>query len=210
MRHAGAAAVGRRRSLTARAARAESEEETAQLAQLIQRCGVAALGVHGRFIAQKPREPAHWARIAAVVRAVPSLPVIANGDVFAFADFARVCDATGAVAAMCARGAQWDASVFRAAGTLPSREVRTRYVEACLAWDNPLSNTKYCLREMLSVTPGGLTCTEAVALNAAKSPAALAALYGLDVGDAAAYRAAAAARAGQAPRTDEGRKRPRD
>ena len=193
---------------------AESEEETAQLAQLIQRCGVAALGVHGRFIAQKPREPAHWARIAAVVRAVPTLPVIANGDVFAYADFARVCDATGAAAAMCARGAQWNASVFRAEGTLPTLEVRTRYVEAALAWDNQLSNTKYCLREMLSVTPGALQCAEAVALNAAKTPAALAAMYGLDADQAAAYRAAAAARAAHAQRTavagEEGRKRPRD
>ena len=196
----------------------ESEEETAQLAQLIQRCGVAALGVHGRFIPQKPREPAHWSRIAAVVRAVPGLPVIANGDVFAFGDFERLCSATGAVAAMCARAAQWDASVFRAEGPAPGAEVRRRYVEACLAWDNPLSNSKYCLREMLAVTPGALQCAEAVALNAAKTTAALAALYGLDAGDAAAYRAAAAARAGQAqqrdaPRTssdEQGRKRTRD
>ena len=198
------------RALTACAC-AESEEETARLAQLIQRCGVAALGVHGRFIAQKPREPAHWARIAAVVRAVPTLPVIANGDVFAFSDFERVCEATGAVAAMCARAAQWDASVFRAAGTARGLEVRTRYVEASLAWDNPLQNTKYCLREMLSVTPGALMCAEAVALNAAKTTTALAALYGLDAGNAAAYRAAAAARADQpAARADDGRKRPRD
>ena len=192
---------------------AESEEETAQLAQLIQRCGVAALGVHGRFITQKPREPAHWSRIAAVVRAVPTLPVIANGDVFSYADFARVCDATGAAAAMCARGAQWNASVFRADGILPTHEVRTRYVEASLAWDNQLSNTKYCLREMLAVTPGALQCAEAVALNAAKTPAALAAMYGLDADQGAAYRAAAAARAAQAQRItagDEGRKRQRE
>lgn len=175
--------------------------------QLIQRCGVAALGVHGRYIAQKPREAAHWSRIAAVVRAVPGLPVIANGDVFAFADFDRLCAATGAASAMCARGAQWDASIFRAAGPAASREVRTRYVEACLAWESPLTNAKYCLREMLAVGPGALQSAEAQSLNAAKTPAALAALYGLDADRAAEYRAAAAARAEETPEPTAQRQR---
>ena len=80
--------------------------------------------MHGRFVSQKPREGAHWARIASLVAALPpSLPVIANGDVFAFEDFARLRDATGAAAAMCAQlrlcrpqaRIVWEALLFLAA-----------------------------------------------------------------------------------------------
>ena len=170
----------------------ESEAETVELARRIERCGVAALAVHGRYISQRPRDAAHWHLIANVAAAVPSLPVIANGDVFTHADFARCRAATGAASVMAARGAQWDPSVFRAAGPLPGRAVRTRYVEHCVAWDNPLSNSKYCLREMLLVAPGGLQSAEAATLHAAKTPEALASAYGVDA-DAAALRAQAAA-----------------
>ena len=175
---------------------AATEAETATFAQMAARCGISALGVHGRFVSQRPRDPAHWSRIGAVVAAVPSsLPVIANGDVFRFGDFDRICAATGAAAAMAARAAEWNASVFRAAGPAPGKEVRRRYVEACMAWDNPLANSKYCLREMLTVAPGGLQSAEATTLHAAKTPAALAAAYKLDPGAGPALRAAAAKRA---------------
>ena len=182
-------------SAALRPACAATEEETASLAQRLAATGIAALGVHGRFVSQKPREAAHWARIASLVAALPpSLPVIANGDVFAFDDFARLRDATGAAAAMCARGAQWNASVFRAAGPLPGREVRGAYAAACVAWDNPLSNSKYCLREMLGEEPHGLQTPEAAAIHAATTPAALAQVYGIDAATAPQMRAQAAER----------------
>jgi tRNA-dihydrouridine synthase 2 len=166
---------------------------------------VSALAVHGRYVSQRPRDPAHWAQIATIVAAVSSIPVIANGDVFTHADFARCRAATGAAAAMAARGAQWDASVFRASGPAPGREVRERYTSACVAWDNPLSNSKYCLREMLLVAPGGLRSAEANTLHEAKTQDALAAAYGLRASDAPALRQqAAAAEAARRDRADAG------
>lgn len=161
---------------------------------MIERCGVAALAVHGRYVTQRPRDPAHWPLIANVAAAVPSIPVLANGDVFCHADFARCAAATGTAAAMCARGAQWNASIFRAGPLAPPAEVRQRYAEACIAWDNPLGNSKYVLREMLGVAPKGLCTPEAVTLHAAKTQDALAAAYGLAPDAGAALRAAAAAR----------------
>jgi tRNA-dihydrouridine synthase 2 len=179
-------------SLTPFSRASDTEAETVELARRVERCGVAALAVHGRYVSQRPRDPAHWEQIATVVAAVASIPVIANGDVFTHADFARCRAATGAAAAMAARGAQWDASVFRAAGPAPGREVRERYVAACVAWDNPLSNSKYCLREMLLVAPGGLRSAEAVTLHEAKTQDALAQAYGLRACDAQALRQQAA------------------
>lgn len=153
-------------------------QATCDLAAMICGCGVDALAVHGRYVTQRPREPAHWDQIAAVARIHGGVPIIANGDVFAYQDFQRIRDATGAAAAMCARGAQWNASIFREEGLLPAAEVRAAYVRACLLWDNPMGNTKYCLREML-VEDCGLNGKEGGALNLAKTPADLARMYHL-------------------------------
>jgi tRNA-dihydrouridine synthase 2 len=168
--------------------------ETVAFAQLMERSGAAAVAVHGRYVPQKPREPAHWDQIAAVVAAL-RVPVIANGDVFCHSDFERLRADTGAAGAMCARGAQWNASVFREEGLLPAAEVRAAYVAQAMRWANPLSNTKYCLREMLVVdkASGGLNGREGTALNAAKTEAAVAELYGLlhggcDIGGTAGWK----------------------
>lgn len=83
-----------------------------------------------RFVAQRPREPAHWERIAAVARAV-SVPVIANGDVFATEDWARIRDATGAASAMAARGAMWCVRMRFCAAA--------RYLDLSMSW-RPLSS----------------------------------------------------------------------
>lgn len=174
---------------------AATEEATAALAQRLAATGIAALGVHGRFVKQRPRDPAHWDRIRAVVASLPRhVPVIANGDVFSHADFDRICAATGAAAAMAARGPQWNASVFRSAGPLPDDAVRKAYVAAAVTWDNPLGNTKHVLREMLRVKPHGLAGAEAADIHAAKSLEALAAVYDIDAAQAAAMRAQAAER----------------
>ncbi len=51
-----------------------------------------------------------------VVDSLPGTPVIANGDVMSYADAHRVRQVTGCAAAMLARGAMWNASVFRQEG----------------------------------------------------------------------------------------------
>ncbi len=164
-------------------------ERTVQLAQLIERCGVSALAVHGRYVAQRPRDAAHWAEIAAVAAEVRSIPVIANGDVFTHADFNRLREETGAAASMCARGAQWNASVFRRDGLLPASVVRHEYAAVCLRWDNNINNTKYCLREML-IPDVGLEGTEGRALAAVKTNADLARLYKVQATESAVNGAA--------------------
>ena len=127
----------------------ESEKATAELAKMIESCGVSAFAVHGRYIPQRPREPAHWSLIKNVVDSV-DCPVIANGDVMCYEDFAKIRVETGAASAMCARAAQWNLSVFRAEGFLPIHEVKRHFVRRAIEYDNPLTFTKFQLREILN------------------------------------------------------------
>ena len=57
--------------------------------------------------------------------------------------------ATGAAAALVARGAQWNPSVFRPEGFLPQAQVRQDYVRYSRDTENHVANTKYVLREMM-------------------------------------------------------------
>lgn len=70
-------------------------EQTIDLVKMIEQTGVKAIAVHGRYIPQRPREAAHMEQLAHLVDAV-SIPIIANGDVFAREDIQliKVCYAT--------------------------------------------------------------------------------------------------------------------
>ena len=120
-------------------------EETIDLARTIEACGVSAIGVHGRYVSQKPREPAHRDLIKQIVESV-SCPIIANGDVFEYGDFQKMREQTGAAAAMSGRGAMWNQSVFRKEGLLSKRENLKTLMTRCLEWGHHFRNTKYLAR----------------------------------------------------------------
>ncbi|KAL2241475.1 UNVERIFIED_CONTAM: tRNA-dihydrouridine(20) synthase NAD(P)+-like protein, partial [Sesamum indicum] len=126
----------------------KSTQDTVELARRIEKTGVSALAVHGRKVADRPRDPAKWSEIADVVAAV-SIPVIANGDVFEYEDFERIKVATGASSVMVARGALWNASIFSPKGKLPWEDVKREYVSKSILWDNDIKSTKHTLKEMI-------------------------------------------------------------
>ncbi|XP_058069537.1 uncharacterized protein LOC131218773 isoform X3 [Magnolia sinica] len=126
----------------------KSSQDTVELARRIEKTGVSALAVHGRRVADRPRDPAKWSEIADIVAAL-SIPVIANGDVFEYEDFQRIKNATGASSVMVARGALWNASIFSPKGKLAWEDVKREYVRKSILWDNDVKSTKQTLKEMI-------------------------------------------------------------
>ncbi|GLU13378.1 hypothetical protein SLE2022_300160 [Rubroshorea leprosula] len=154
----------------------KSSQDTVELARRIEKTGVSALAVHGRKVADRPRDPAKWNEIADIVAAL-SIPVIANGDVFEYDDFQRIKIATGASSVMVARGALWNASIFSPKGKVHWEDVKREYVRKSILWDNDVKSTKQTLKEMI-MHYSCLELTEGKAVIKAENLADLAQLYG--------------------------------
>ncbi|KAF3974704.1 hypothetical protein CMV_002002 [Castanea mollissima] len=154
----------------------KSSQDTVELARRIEKTGVSALAVHGRRVADRPRDPAKWSEIADVVAAL-SIPVIANGDVFEYDDFRCVKDATGASSVMVARGALWNASIFSPKGKVSWEDVKRDYIRKSILWDNDIKSTKHTLKEMI-MHYSSLELPEGKAVIKSESLADLVQLYG--------------------------------
>lgn len=82
------------------------------IARIAEDCGIAALAVHGRTRDQHYTGTAEYDTIAAI-KAMLSIPVIANGDIDSPQKARQVLDATGCDAVMIGRAAQGRPWIFR-------------------------------------------------------------------------------------------------
>lgn len=82
------------------------------IARIAEECGIAALAVHGRTRDQHYTGTAEYETIAAI-KAMLSIPVIANGDIDSPQKAKQVLDATGCDAVMIGRAAQGRPWIFR-------------------------------------------------------------------------------------------------
>lgn len=89
----------------------------AALGEAAQSLGLKWLALHGRTRQQQYSGQADYAAIAKVRQRL-SIPVIANGDVFAPEDAARILKETGCAGLMIGRGAMGNPWLFRKAGQL--------------------------------------------------------------------------------------------
>lgn len=134
--------------VTAKVRLLDTTQETLDLCRVLEQAGVAAIGIHARLKDDRPRHPAKWEQIPALSSAL-SVPLLYNGDVFVHDDIAALKERTGASSIMIARGAMWNASIFRDDGMLPTYDVVSRYVELCQQYNQNWKNVKYCLLRML-------------------------------------------------------------
>lgn len=126
-------------------------EDTIRTVQELESTGIAAIAVHGRTKIERPRHPVHPDVIREVAK-VTKIPVIANGgsqEMNKRSDILKFRDACGASSVMVARAAQWNCSIFRDEGPLPIEEIIDRYLRLAVEYDNPPSNTKYCVQMIL-------------------------------------------------------------
>jgi tRNA-dihydrouridine synthase B len=82
-----------------------------EIAQLAERCGAAAVAVHGRTRGQFYSGKADWEIIKSVKEAV-SIPVVGNGDICTPLDAERMLEFTRCDAIMVGRGAQGNPWIF--------------------------------------------------------------------------------------------------
>ncbi len=84
-----------------------------QLARQLADIGIAAVTVHGRYTVQFFSGSADWNAIGRVVEAVPSIPVIGNGDVTLPEHVPALMRASGCAGVMIGRGALRTPWIFR-------------------------------------------------------------------------------------------------
>ena len=89
----------------------EGDETAPAFAAALEKAGVSAVTVHGRFATQFYRGSANWGVIARVKEAV-SVPVVGNGDIRSGDDAARMLAETGCDALMIGRAAQGNPWIF--------------------------------------------------------------------------------------------------
>ncbi|KAJ1820224.1 tRNA-dihydrouridine synthase 2, partial [Coemansia sp. RSA 2598] len=123
-------------------------EQTLQLVRRIAATGISALTVHCRTKVMRPNEKALWHRLGAIVKELPDLPVILNGDIFEHSDVQRARDKTGATSVMTARGAAANPSIFRAQGKLSAMDTAVALTKLAVQTSNVFLNTKYILLQM--------------------------------------------------------------
>lgn len=127
-------------------------EDTLALAQLVEKCGVAAVGVHGRRKDERRGDRNRVEEIREVTRAI-SIPVIANGasgSIKEHVDIENFRLETNASSVMVARKALTNPSIFRKADTLATLEEEiTNFLKLACEFDENFTMTKYVVQRIL-------------------------------------------------------------
>jgi len=131
--------------------------KTIELVKIIEKTGVAAIGVHGRTKDQRPNDPNNVAAIGQIVDSV-SVPIIANGgssnnrnsQLNTYHGIRQFWRESRASSVMIARAAEWNVSVFQESDKLVDiMTVIQEYMYLAIHYDYPECIVKYCVQQML-------------------------------------------------------------
>jgi len=131
--------------------------KTIDLVKIIEKTGVAALGVHGRTKDQRPNDENNVDAIRQIVAAT-SLTVIANGGssnnrnslVNTHSGIKQFWRESTAASVMIARAAEWNVSVFKDSSCLVDiMTVIHQYLDLAIQYDYPFLIVKYCVQQMM-------------------------------------------------------------
>lgn len=125
----------------------EKMEDTIDLVKSIEMMGVKAIAVHGRYIPQRPRQPAHMSLIKQLSQVV-SIPMIANGDVFEHSQIEETRNITGCSSVMIGRGALINPSIFSATKPKAQKLVAIEYLKLSKKYNTPFPFAKYTISRM--------------------------------------------------------------
>ena len=116
--------------VTAKVRRLATDEETIELCQMIEACGVQMLTIHGRRVEENKlfTGPADWAIIKKVVDAL-SIPVVANGGVSSHEDALKCLEETGAAGVMSSEALLENPRLFSKEG---DADFRQNYIQSQL------------------------------------------------------------------------------
>ncbi|KAI6182021.1 DRBM domain-containing protein [Aphelenchoides fujianensis] len=130
----------------------DSLNDTLQFVDMAQKCGISAIGVHGRRPNERPGDENRHSEIAEVAR-FASIPVIASGEsscINSYDEMLKSREKCEASSIMVAREALVHPSVFRSEGGILTyeQEICAFLQKACL-YDEPFTQTKYVVQRML-------------------------------------------------------------
>uniref|UniRef100_A0A0N4Z9Y4 Dus domain-containing protein n=1 Tax=Parastrongyloides trichosuri TaxID=131310 RepID=A0A0N4Z9Y4_PARTI len=144
-----------------------TREETLEFAKMVQRCGVAAIGVHGRRRDERPNDKNRIDEIKEVVDYL-DIPVLANGNssvIKEFKDIGEFKEKTGASGVLLGRMALTNPSIFRKEGLYDMTTEIVNYLEKSVMYDEPFTQSKYVvsriLGSQLEFDPRGKATSEA-------------------------------------------------
>ncbi|KAL1458055.1 hypothetical protein WDU94_008230 [Cyamophila willieti] len=129
-----------------------NETDTIVLCKKLEACGIAAIGVHGRTKAERPRHANRVDMIRTLTQHL-KIPVIANGgskDIMDYPSILKFKSVTNASSVMVARAAQDNCSIFSSTnGVKDIHQLIKEYLKYCVDYDNAAPNSKYCVQSML-------------------------------------------------------------
>ncbi|CAI5437614.1 unnamed protein product [Caenorhabditis angaria] len=132
----------------------DDQNDTLNLVREIEKCGVSALGVHGRRRDERQGDRCRIEEIREVVRCVGGdLPIIANGvsgEINTYSDILRQKAESGASSIMIARKALATPSIFRKDGGILSKyEDIGNFLDLAAEYDENYTMTKYVIQRIL-------------------------------------------------------------